>query len=233
MTPLDFFDMEAELLKAASPDAQNAPAADDGINKPSRMTSPLATEMVVNEQIKVKVTDLKPKDEKKSPQQDTAALIERIKAKLRREFDLTTPVERNDDDYQRKPSRTKGETPAASNTLDKALDIPADDALFQKQYYTMGQVSEMFHVNQSMLRFWENEFDILKPKKNKKGDRYFRPVDIKNLELIYHLLRQRKFTIDGAKTFLKQQKQKAADSFAAVQSLEKLKAFLVELKTNI
>jgi hypothetical protein len=89
------------------------------------------------------------------------------------------------------------------------IQIPEDEVLFLKQYYTMGEVAEMFRVNQSLLRFWEAEFSILQPKKNKKGDRYFRPVDIKNLHLIYHLLRQRKYTIEGAKDFLrKTQKRK-------------------------
>src|SRR5450755_508627 len=83
------------------------------------------------------------------------------------------------------------------------IQIPEDEILFQKQYYTMGEVAEMFRVNQSLLRFWEAEFSVLQPKKNKKGDRYFRPIDIKNLHLIYHLLRQRKYTIEGAKDFLK------------------------------
>jgi glycosyltransferase involved in cell wall biosynthesis len=82
-------------------------------------------------------------------------------------------------------------------------NIPADQALYSRQYYTMRETANMFNVNQSLLRFWENEFDILKPKKNRKGDRYFRPDDIKNLELIYHLLRVRKFTINGAKDYLK------------------------------
>lgn len=90
----------------------------------------------------------------------------------------------------------------------------------------------MFHVNQSLIRFWENEFDIIKPKKNAKGDRLFRPEDIKNLQLIYHLLREKKFTIDGAKEFLKKNK-KADERFAATQSLKRLREFLVELKANL
>jgi len=112
------------------------------------------------------------------------------------------------------------------------IDIPADEVLFSKQYYTMGEVSEMFRVNQSLLRFWETEFDILQPKKNKKGDRYFRPVDIKNLHLIYHLLRQKKYTIEGAKEFLKKNK-KAEDRFEVIQRLEQIKAFLVEWKAQL
>ncbi|HEY4109871.1 MerR family transcriptional regulator [Puia sp.] len=112
------------------------------------------------------------------------------------------------------------------------IEIPTDEVLFSKQYYTMGEVSEMFRVNQSLLRFWETEFDILQPKKNKKGDRYFRPVDIKNLHLIYHLLRQKKYTIEGAKDFLKKNK-KAEDRFEVIQRLQQIKAFLVEWKAQL
>ena len=112
------------------------------------------------------------------------------------------------------------------------ISIPEDEVLFQKQYYTMGEVSEMFRVNQSLLRFWEAEFSILQPRKNKKGDRYFRPVDIKNLHLIYHLLRQRKYTIEGAKDFLKKNK-KAEERFELVKKLEQIRSFLLELKTQL
>ena len=112
------------------------------------------------------------------------------------------------------------------------IEIPADEVLFSKQYYTMGEVSEMFRVNQSLLRFWETEFDILQPRKNKKGDRYFRPVDIKNLHLIYHLLRQRKYTIEGAKEFLKKNK-KGEERFEAIQRLQEIRAFLQEWKAQL
>lgn len=112
------------------------------------------------------------------------------------------------------------------------IEIPEDEVLFSKQYYTMGEVSEMFHVNQSLLRFWETEFDILQPRKNKKGDRYFRPVDIKHLHLIYHLLRQKKYTIEGAKEFLKNNK-KAEERFEMIQRLQQVKAFLQEMKAQL
>lgn len=121
----------------------------------------------------------------------------------------------------------------------KALDaeadlvhIPADEVLFQRQYYAIGEVAEMFGVNQSLLRFWENEFDIIQPRKNRKGDRHFRPVDIKNLELIYDLLRRRKLTIEGAKDFLKKNKQ-SKDNFEMIQSLQKVKEFLLEIKASL
>jgi DNA-binding transcriptional MerR regulator len=112
------------------------------------------------------------------------------------------------------------------------IQIPEDEILFQKQYYTMGEVADMFRVNQSLLRFWEAEFSILQPKKNKKGDRYFRPVDIKNLHLIYHLLRQRKYTIEGAKDFLKNN-SKAEEKFESIKKLEEVKRFLLEMKASL
>lgn len=112
------------------------------------------------------------------------------------------------------------------------IQIPKDEVLFQKQYYSIGEVATMFRENQSLIRYWETEFDILQPRKNRKGDRFFRPVDIKNLVLIYDLLRRRKFTIEGAKDYLKKNK-KAEEKFAVIQSLQKIKNFLLELKTNL
>lgn len=112
------------------------------------------------------------------------------------------------------------------------INIPPDDILFQKQYYSIGEVAVMFRENQSLIRYWETEFDILQPRKNRKGDRFFRPIDIKNLVLIYDLLRRRKFTIEGAKDYLKKNK-KAEEKFVMMQSLEKIKGFLLELKANL
>jgi DNA-binding transcriptional MerR regulator len=112
------------------------------------------------------------------------------------------------------------------------IEIPADEVLFTKQYYTMGEVAEMFRVNQSLLRYWETEFDVLQPRKNKKGDRYFRPVDIKTLHLIYHLLRQKKYTIEGAKDFLRKNK-KAKERFEVIEKLQQIKGFLLEWKAQL
>ena len=112
------------------------------------------------------------------------------------------------------------------------IQVPEDDILFKKQYYSIGEVAAMFRENQSLIRYWETEFDILQPRKNRKGDRFFRPVDIKNLVMIYDLLRRRKFTIEGAKDYLKKNK-KAEEKFAMIQSLEKIKGFLLELKANL
>lgn len=112
------------------------------------------------------------------------------------------------------------------------LEIPEDEILFQKQYYSIGDVAAMFKENTSLIRYWENEFSILKPKKNKKGDRFFRPDDIKNLKMIYHLLRERKYTIEGAKEFIKNNKA-AGEKHEMIESLEKIKSFLIELKNNL
>jgi len=113
-----------------------------------------------------------------------------------------------------------------------SIEIPEDEILFKKSYYSIGDVSKMFNENASLIRYWENEFDILKPKKNAKGDRFFRPEDVKNLKLIHHLLRQRKYTIEGAKEFLKSNKT-ASEKFEMIRSLQKLKSFLNELKASL
>ena len=118
------------------------------------------------------------------------------------------------------------------NAEAELIQVPDDSVLFEKSYYSIGAVSEMFKVNQSLIRFWENEFSILKPKKNAKGDRFFRPEDVKNLKLIYHLLRERKYTMEGAKEFLKKNKN-ADKKFEMIESLKNLKSFLFELKANL
>ncbi len=110
--------------------------------------------------------------------------------------------------------------------------VPEDEELYKKNYYSIGAVSDMFKVNISLIRFWENEFDILKPKKNGKGDRLFRPEDIKNLQLIYLLLREKKYTLEGAKDYLKKNK-KSEETFAVIDALKKTKAFLLDLKANL
>ncbi len=113
------------------------------------------------------------------------------------------------------------------------IEIPEDEILFQKQYYAISTVADWFRVNTSLLRFWENEFDVLKPRKNRKGDRLFRPEDVKNLQLIYHLLREKKYTVEGAKDYLKSHKKKADTQLQLTQSLQKIKGFLLDMKANL
>lgn len=102
-----------------------------------------------------------------------------------------------------------------------------------KLYYTIGEVAEMFDVKTSTIRFWENEFSILKPRKNKKGNRLFTPKDIENLNIIIHLLKDRKFTIEGAKKKLKENKNDIVNDIALIDSLKRVRQFLVELKENL
>lgn len=112
------------------------------------------------------------------------------------------------------------------------IHVPEDEVLFQKQYYSIGEVATMFHVNTSLIRYWENEFDIIEPRKNRKGDRFFKPSDVKNLQLIYDLLRRRKFTLEGAKDYLKKGNQ-AKGQYEMIESLQKLKSFLLQLKASL
>lgn len=143
----------------------------------------------------------------------------------------TAAIKPADPKKDKKPS-TRGRRSLKDNNINADLvQVPEDEILFQKQYYSIGEVATMFRENQSLIRYWETEFDILQPRKNRKGDRFFRPVDIKNLVMIYDLLRRRKFTIEGAKEYLKKNK-KADEKFALIQSLEKIKAFLLELKAT-
>lgn len=107
------------------------------------------------------------------------------------------------------------------------VDLP------EKLYYSIGEVSKAFGVNNSLIRFWEKEFDVLQPKKNAKGNRKFTPQDIKNLELIYHLVKERGFTLEGAKTHLKEDKKETLTNFDIIRKLENVKAQLLELKKNL
>ena len=91
----------------------------------------------------------------------------------------------------------------------------------------------MFSVNISAVRFWEKEFDILKPKKNKKGNRLFTPKDIKNIQIIYHLLKERGFTVEGAKKKLKENKKDTIDNIEIVNHLRDIRSFLVNLREEI
>jgi DNA-binding transcriptional MerR regulator len=134
---------------------------------------------------------------------------------------------------EQKPSK-RGRKSFKEINLDVALlEIPDDEILFQKQYYSITEVSEWFHVNASLLRFWEKEFDILKPRKNRKGDRLFRPEDIKNLRIIYYLLRQQKYSMEGARQFLKDNRKKAEMETQLVETLTKFRSFLLELRANL
>jgi DNA-binding transcriptional MerR regulator len=111
--------------------------------------------------------------------------------------------------------------------------MPYKERDISKLYYTMGEVSTMFDVNQSLLRFYEKEFDILQPKKNKKGNRYFTPEDIENLKIIFNLIRDKGYTLQGAKDYLKGNLSETKDNQSVINSLETLKQFLLEVRDQM
>ncbi|MBT8180203.1 MerR family transcriptional regulator [uncultured Eudoraea sp.] len=103
----------------------------------------------------------------------------------------------------------------------------------EKRYYGIGEVARAFDVNTSLIRFWEKEFDVIQPKKNAKGNRKFTPKDVQNLQLIYHLVKERGFTLEGAKTHLREEKQKTLSNFEIIQKLERIKAELIKIKSQL
>jgi DNA-binding transcriptional MerR regulator len=103
----------------------------------------------------------------------------------------------------------------------------------EKRYYGIGEVARAFDVNTSLIRFWEKEFDVIQPKKNAKGNRKFTPKDVQNLQLIYHLVKERGFTLEGAKTHLREERQKTLSNFEIIQKLEGIKAELIKIKSQL
>ena len=103
----------------------------------------------------------------------------------------------------------------------------------EKLLYTMGEVTEMFDVKPSLIRFWERRFDILQPKKNKKGNRLFTPADVENLELIYHLVKERGMTLSGVEKYLKTNKEEALCEAEVVRRLQTVRALLVEIREEL
>lgn len=111
--------------------------------------------------------------------------------------------------------------------------MPYKEKPIEKLFYSIGEVAKMFKVNTSHIRFWEKEFDIISPQKNKKGNRLFTKKDIDNFHLIFHLVKERGFTLEGAKQKLKQNKEETVNHFEVVKSLNKIKNFLLELKKEL
>ena len=102
-----------------------------------------------------------------------------------------------------------------------------------KRYYSIGEVAKAFNVNASLIRFWDSEFDILKPKKNAKGNRLFTPEDVKNIQLIYHLVKERGFTLEGARTHLKEGQKKTLDKFDIISKLDTIRVQLTNIKNEL
>jgi len=107
------------------------------------------------------------------------------------------------------------------------IDLP------EKRYYKIGEVAKAFSVNTSLIRFWEKEFDIIKPKKNAKGNRLFTPEDISNFKLIYNLVKERGFTLEGAKQKLKENPEGVVNNHEIISRLEAVKAELIKIKNQL
>lgn len=113
------------------------------------------------------------------------------------------------------------------------ITMPYRDREINKLYYTMGEVTKMFSVNASQIRFYEKEFDIIQPKKNKKGNRLFTPEDIANLKIIFSLVKEKGYTLQGAREYLKKNKNEARENQRVIDSLHRLKDFLIDVRDNL
>ncbi len=111
--------------------------------------------------------------------------------------------------------------------------MPYKEKRVEKLYYTIGEVAEMFNVNTSLIRYWEKEFDIIKPKKNKKGNRFFTVEDIENFNIIYYLVKELGLTLKGAQKKLKENKEGTVNNYEVVKSLKEIKSLLLEIREDI
>lgn len=111
--------------------------------------------------------------------------------------------------------------------------MPYKEKEIEKLYYSIGEVAKMFNVNTSLIRFWEKEFDIIKPQKNKKGNRLFTQKDVDHFYVIFHLVKEKGYTLQGAKDALKNKKVETLNDTDIIQSLNNVKSFLLEIKKQI
>jgi DNA-binding transcriptional MerR regulator len=111
--------------------------------------------------------------------------------------------------------------------------MPYKDQKVEKLFYTIGEVAEMFNVNTSLIRFWEREFDIIKPKKNKKGNRLFTKEDIDNFHIIYHLVKEKGMTLRGAQKKLKENREDTINNLEVIKSLNNIKKLLLDIKEEM
>jgi DNA-binding transcriptional MerR regulator len=111
--------------------------------------------------------------------------------------------------------------------------MPYKEKKVEKLYYSIGEVAEMFQVKPSLIRFWEKEFDIIKPKKNKKGNRFFTVQDIDNFRLIFHLVKEKGLTLQGARKKLKENKEDTMNNFEVIKTLTEIKSLLLEIKESL
>jgi len=103
----------------------------------------------------------------------------------------------------------------------------------KKLFYSIGEVARMFNVNTSLIRFWEGEFDLIRPQKNKKGNRLFTQKDVDNFHIIFHLVKERGFTLQGAKDKMKGNPNDTVNNAEVVKSMKKIREFLLDLKEQL
>ena len=142
----------------------------------------------------------------------------------------TTPGNKRGPKPGPRRGRPKGQDVDADVEL---LNVPDEETLNKRLYWGIAEVAQMFGVNNSLIRYWANEFEMIQPRTSRKGDRHFRVEDIKNLQIIYNLLKVRKFSIEGAKKYLEGNKKKIDVNVEVSDSLLKIKGFLTELKLNL
>jgi len=111
--------------------------------------------------------------------------------------------------------------------------MPYKETKVEKLYYSIGEVADMFQVNTSLIRFWEKEFDVIRPKKNKKGNRLFTKQDIENFRIIYHLVKEKGMTLKGAQKKMKDNRDDTEHNYEIIKSLESIKEMLLEVRENL
>ena len=111
--------------------------------------------------------------------------------------------------------------------------MPYKEKEIEKKYYTIGEVAGLMGVATSLIRFWETEFDLIKPKKNRKGNRQFTKEDVENVRLIYHLVKEKGYTLQGAREFLKANSKKAKDTLEMIDAMRNVRTFLIKLRNEL
>lgn len=115
----------------------------------------------------------------------------------------------------------------------KSSSVPYKEKKVEKLFYSIGEVARMFDVNTSLIRYWEKEFDIIRPKKNKKGNRLFTPKDIENFHIIYHLVKERGMTLKGAKKKLRENREDTEHNIEIIRILKQIREMLIEIRDQI
>ena len=111
--------------------------------------------------------------------------------------------------------------------------MPYKDKPIEKKYFSIGDVAKMFKVAPSLIRYWEDEFHNIRPKKNSKGNRRYTQKDIKEVEMVYHLVKEKGYTLKGAKELIEKKRTETEDTKEVIDSLKKVRQFLVDLKEEL